>query len=141
MINSKFTGLLVILLSFSCFESVLAVQFKCKDKNGNITYSDERCPINTRQELNIITAPVDKPSADRLEFYKKYNSSTSSTQKDNSSVITIETEKPDPTCERYALQMKQLKKSLNSGYNPVRGESIRNSMKSMSRSYNDCMNR
>jgi len=141
MINSKFIGLLVMLLSFSCFESALAVQFKCKDKNGNVTYSDVRCPIHTRQELNVITVPVDKPSAERLEFYKNYNSSTSSTRKDNSSVITIEAEKPDQTCERYAQQMKRLKQSLNSGYEPERGESLRNSIKSVSRNYNDCMNR
>ncbi len=129
---------LAVLFSVLYLETALAASYKCIDKNNNVTYSDQPCLNKTRQKLDIVVPPVDKASAERLEYYKQHGSSNPNT---SNKITTIEDPGPSKRCDGYAKALKGLKNKLKAGYEPDKGEAIRESIKQSSKDYNDCVNK
>ncbi len=136
--NLALFKILVILGVLSCSNLALSAPYKCVDENDNVTYSDERCLYQTGQKLDIVVPPVDKASAERLKYYKDYESHAPDVE---NNITTMEAGKANKKCDRYSLQIKRLRDRSRAGYDSAEGEGNRQLIRQTSKAYNDCMSK
>lgn len=135
--KSKVPLLLILMVvgAVFCHELVLAGTYKCRDDNDNVTYTDERCLNQTREDLDIIVAPVDEDAAERLKYYQNKISPDPGPK---NKITTLKQEQPNPACELLAQKIKQHNERLRSGYTPEQGEAARKTKESLTEMYRNC---
>lgn len=127
---------LAILIFLFYFDPALAGLYKCKDQNDKVTYRDRPCSKNTRQKLHIHVPPIDEASSERL---KKYQTKDTPPPKTKNQIIIIDKHKPSQECVRYSKELRQMKQQLNTGYTQAQGDSIQQSIDSLTKTYkNSC---
>ncbi|MDH5611999.1 MAG: hypothetical protein OEY66_06040 [Gammaproteobacteria bacterium] len=123
---------LITLYSIFYLDSAVAHMYKCADEDNNISYIDTPCLDETRQDLDIIVAPIDEVSSERL---KEIQDVDFPEPRVRNKITVIERERPSKQCEGYIKQIRQMKKKLNSGYTAAQGDAIQRSIDAQRKAY------
>ncbi len=110
--------------------------YKCKDDEGNVTYTDNGCVDLTTQELDIVIPTIDEAAAKRLKD-RQLNSYPSQPRNTVSVVSANKPRSISNKCQSYKDSIKQYKNELRAGYTQSEGNRIQSSIKEYQSLYNN----